>query len=482
MDGTAPNNPVVVWRPQKGPQRALLSCPVEEVFFGGARGGGKTDGMLGEWACHAGRYGKDAIGVFFRRELVQLDEAIERSKMIYGPIGANFNDQKKQWVFPNGARLKFRYLDRDADAENYQGHSYTRVYFEELTNFPDPKPVLKMKATLRSGNSTIPCRLRATGNPGGPGHQWVKARYIDPAPQGYKPLKETVHIKINGEEREIETTRVFIPSFLFQNKYLGDEYVAKLATSGSEQLVRAWLEGDWNVIDGAYFDCWRTDKHIVRPQELPEHWFRFRSFDWGSARPFACHWWAVSDGTLPQFSKGALICYREWYGADGPNVGLKMRVEDVAFGIKEREINEPIPEGGFRGVADPAIFAEDGGPSIAERFAGAKVLWKRADNKRIPGWQQVRDRLIGEDDKPMLYVFSTCVDLIRTLPALQHDENKPEDVDTDGEDHAADSVRYACMSRPYIKPKPKVEPMRGLPEMTLNELWEKSKVKTSGRI
>ena len=472
-------NQICVWAPQPGPQTALISCPIEEVFFGGARGGGKTEGMLGEWAVHSGRYGKDAIGVFFRRELVQLDEAIERSKAIYGPLGFEWQEQKKQWTSPNGARLKFRYLDRDADAENYQGHSYTRIYFEELTNFPDIKPVMKLKATLRSGNPNVPCRFRATGNPGGPGHQWVKARYIDPDPKGFKPITEIVDV--NG--RKIETVRVFIPSFLFQNKYLGDDYVARLATSGSENLVRAWLNGDWSVIEGAYFDCWRTDKHVVRPVELPEHWFRFRAFDWGSARPFCCLWIAVSDGTLPQFPKGALVIYREWYGSSDPNVGLKMRIEDVATGILSREAQDPKPEDGGRlGVADPAIFAEDGGPSMAEKFAQQKCYWKRADNKRIPGWQQVRDRLIGEDERPMLYVFSTCTHLIRTLPALQHDQNKLEDVDTEGEDHAADALRYGCMSRPYIKPKPKTEPMRGLPEMTLNELWEKSKVGHSRRI
>ena len=160
------------WEPQPGPQTALLACPVFEVFFGGARGGGKTDGMLGEWASHADLHGKNAVGLMVRRERVQLLETIERSRQIYGPIGARYNDQDKMWRWPNGARLRFAYLERDADADAFQGHSYTRVYVEELGTFPSASLVLRLMATLRSGEG-VPCGFRATGNPGGPGHQWV---------------------------------------------------------------------------------------------------------------------------------------------------------------------------------------------------------------------------------------------------------------------------------------------------------------------
>ena len=160
MNGRSSNKSNIIWRPQKGPQHKLVTCPVFEVFYGGARGGGKTDAMIcGDWPIHAQRYGDKAKGIFFRRELPQLEAAIDRSKEIYFQLGCKWSEQKKQWLFPNGASLRFRPLERDSDAEKYQGHDYTRVYFEELTNYPDPKPVMKIKATLRSA-AGVPCGAR----------------------------------------------------------------------------------------------------------------------------------------------------------------------------------------------------------------------------------------------------------------------------------------------------------------------------------
>jgi hypothetical protein len=181
----------VIWEAQAGPQSALISCPVFEVFFGGARGGGKTDGVLGDFLEHADTYGENAIGLMIRRQRTELIETIERSRAIYRPLGWTYHEQEKMWRAPNGARLRFAYLERDSDAEGYQGHSYTRLYFEEIGNFPSDKPILKLMATLRSG-AGVPVGFRATGNPGGPGHQWVKARYIDPAPMGFKIVKDSL--------------------------------------------------------------------------------------------------------------------------------------------------------------------------------------------------------------------------------------------------------------------------------------------------
>lgn len=469
-NGSTLRSTKLAWSPQKGPQTALIKCPADEIFYGGARGGGKTDGMLGKFAIKAARYGEHCVGVFFRRTREDLKEAIERSTQIYGPIGAKWNEQKKWWRFPNGARLKFEYLDHDKDADNYQGHNYTDVFFEELTHWADPTPVNKLRATLRSATG-VPCQFHATGNPGGPGHQWVKARYITPAPHGWQLMWEDFTNPFTGEV--VRKNRVFIPSKLSDNRYLGSGYVANLYQSGSKELVKAWLAGDWDVVEGAFFDCWDATKHVVRPFEIPEDWTRFRSGDWGSAKPFSFGWWAVVGDKFKLESglwlpRGCIVRYREWYGMQPgkPNVGLKMHADKVGEHLALLEASDPKLVGG---VLDPAAFSEDGGPPISERInapliKAKKVPFRPADNKRVPGrgamggWDQVRGRLEGDDDGlPMLVTFSTCVDLIRTLPALQHDPLKSEDVDSDMEDHAPDETRYACMSRPWIRKKPEGE-------------------------
>lgn len=447
----------VIWRPQPGPQTELIRCPVFEVFFGGARGGGKTDGMLGDWIRHAQDYGAAAVGLMVRRTYKQLVETIERSRQIYPFLGARMTDD--MWRFPNGARLRFAYLERDSDADNYQGNSYTRIYVEEAGNFPNPAPIYKLMATLRSA-AGVPVGMRLTGNPGGPGHQWVKARYIDPCPTGWRVQTDGV----TGLQR------VYIPSRIGDNKLLIEAdptYVAKLSAVGSPELVRAWLEGDWSVVTGAYFPEFSIARHVYQPFAVPQHWKRFRAMDWGSARPASIGWWAIASETAEHGGRviptGALVCYREWYVAKGPNEGLRLTAEEVAAGILARQTKEEMAPDGTEGrvgysVCDPSMMIQDGGPSIAERMAKIGCHWGPADNKRLPGWDQVRQRLKGVDDRAMILWFSTCTDSIRTLPALQHDERHPEDVDTEGEDHAADQIRYACMSRPIARKVETVAP------------------------
>jgi hypothetical protein len=445
----------VVWRPQQGPQKALIDCPLPEIFYGGARGGGKTDGVLGKYALKAKRYGKHFNAVFFRRELPMLDDAIERSHEIYGPLGAKWLDQKKTWRFPWGGRLRFRPLERVEDAEKYQGQNLTDACVEEAGQYPDSRPIDRVNGVLRSAHK-VPTQLLLTGNPGGPGQGWIKQRYIDPAPLGMKVLERKLP---NGRAHRY----VFIPSRVEHNKILlssDPDYINRLHLVGSPELVSAWLQGNWDAIEGAYFPEFSTSKHVIAPLTLPAHWMRFRAMDWGSAKPFCVGWYAVSDGELAQFPRGAMIKYREWYGMkEGyPNVGLKLSAEEVGAGIKARELKD---EKVLSGVLDPAAFAEDGGPSIAHRMG---VTFRPADNKRVAargamgGWDQVRSRLKGSEGKPMLYFFSTCTHTIRTLPALQHDALRAEDVDTDSEDHAPDETRYACMSRPWIASVPDSTP------------------------
>jgi len=453
----------ILWQAQEGPQAALMECPVFEIFYGGARGGGKTDGVLGKWLQHTDRWGADANGIIVRRKLTQLEEMIKRAKQLYKPLGADWKEQKSTFTFPNGSELKFRYLERDSDAEEYQGHAYTYLGCEELTNFSSPTPIDKMRATLRSAKGVV-CQMISTGNPGGVGHTWVKKRYIDPAPKGFKVLKERFVNPWTNEEILME--RVFIPSKLTDNPlllYNDPMYVARLQQQGSKALVKAWLEGLWDIAEGAFFDNFNPQIHVV-PIDLkfrvPPDAVRFRAFDWGSAKPFSCGWYAVSDGTWGLPPK-ALLKYREWYGMkeDQYNVGLKLTAEQVAVEIARKEL--AAQETITYGVADPAIMVRDGGPSISERmWLSARIGWKAGDRKRKVGWDQLRQYLdgeLGEDLKPtgvpLLYFTEDCEHTIRTLPAVPHDETDPEDVDTDSEDHAADETRYATMSRPFLRRK-----------------------------
>jgi hypothetical protein len=268
-----------------------------------------------------------------------------------------------------------------------------------------------------------------------------------------------------------------------------EEYEGKLMGLGSKALVDAMRYGDWDIIEGAFFDCFEKKRHVVQPFTIPKHWTRFRSGDWGSAKPFSIGWWAVVSDTMVvdntvggkvTLPRGCLVRYREWYGAQQdengkakPDVGLKMKNEKIGEGIVEREATDGKIE---YGVLDTACFAEDGGPSIEEQMRGGMLAeakkrslptpayFRHADKTRVAGigaatgWGGVRSRLLGDDDgHPMLVVFSTCHDFIRTVPALQHDENKPEDVNTDGEDHVADETRYACASRPWVRSAPTQE-------------------------
>lgn len=441
----------LIWAPQPGPQHALIDCPIPEILFGGARGGGKSDGVLGKYAIKAERYGKGFNGVFFRKEMPQSDDLIERSREIYGPLGAKWDVQKTQWRFLSGGRLRFRPLENEAAAEKYQGQNLSDAAIEEAGNFASPRAIDKLWGALRS-KTGVPVQLIMTANPGGPGQFWIKDRFIDPAPNGMKVLNVLLP---NGKTHR----RVFIPSKIQDNRTLlanDPEYIDRLYLVGSSALVKAWLDGDWNAVDGAFFDKWSMARNVIRPVELPKEWIRFRSMDWGSARPFSVGWWAVAGDVFRADSltipRGALIRYREWYGSNGkPNEGLKLTAEQVADGIKAREAGDTIAYG----VLDPAAFAEDGGPSIAERMRRQGVHFRPADNKRVPqagamgGWDQMRARMLGDEVGPQLVVFSTCTDFIRTVPVLQHDQSRPEDLDTTGEDHAADEARYGCMSRPF---------------------------------
>jgi hypothetical protein len=310
-------------------------------------------------------------------------------------------------------------------------------------------------------------RILCGANPGNIGHLWVRNTFIN----GRKALDIA-----RTPPSEGGMLRQYIPARLEDNPSTTEDdpgYEHRLDGLGSAALVKAMRWGDWDVVEGAFFDCWATHRHVLEPFTVPRDWTRFRSGDWGSAKPFSFGWWAIVPDTFKTpagvvLPRGFILRYKEWYGVkkdrDGitqPNVGLKLFAEEVGRGLKSREASEPRIT---IGVLDPAAFAQDGGPSLSERISNGSdgtIYFTAADNKRTPGrgamggWDQMRGRLIGDaDGHAMMGCFSTCVDSVRTIPALQHDAARPEDLDSDGEDHAADEWRYACMSRPWVKPKP----------------------------
>lgn len=466
----------LIWAPQAGPQKALIDCPLEEIFFGGARGGGKTDGVLGKWAIKEALYGDNFNAIMFRRTTVSADDAIERSKQIYGPLGGKFNNTDKIWRMPHGGRVCFKYLERVQDADEYQGKNVSDAWVEEIGQYPSSAPIDRLFGILRSA-AGVPIQLIGTGNPGGAGQGWIRERYqLHPFPRKPKILSRPLS---NGESHRFAV----IPSRLQDNQILlaGDPgYRNRLHLVGGEAIVRAWLEGDWSAIEGAFFDGW-TERLVLRPFTIPSHWTRFRAFDWGYAAPFCVQWWAVASEDLNTpdgafIPKGALLCYREWYGKSAPNVGLRLESEEIALGILQREAKE---EEISYSVADPSIFASNGGPSLAERMANKDVIWRPADNQRIAqrghmgGWDQMRYRIKNR----LFLIFSTCDDLIRTLPMMQHDLNRPEDMDSEGEDHAVDTARYACMSRPWTAEAPAEDKPIEIAAPTFNELLERNKRK-----
>lgn len=437
----------MAWRPQVGPQLdAILAswCPL--LFYGGARGGGKSDYLLGDYAQDVVTYGRHWQGIVFRKTYKQLEELVRRAKELYLPSGATYRKGEALFEWPNGARLKLRHLSCLADTDEYQGHQYPWIGYDEVTNLDDIEIVTRLFACNRWGEMALPTkRIRLAGNPGGALHHALKAAFIDPAPTGYMPLDIPVTVlSASGQEVEINRERMFIPSKVQNNKILlqnDPDYIKNLQSSGSPELVRAWLEGDWNVTLGAFFPEFGSHL-IVQPFRIPKHWTRFRAIDWGFGAPMCCLWIAVSDGELSDVGipRGALVVYRELYGTRMYQDEQVERIKELSDGER---IIYTVADPGMKGTKQDMRSSE----TVWEYYETNGISLAPAGNARVSGWQQVRMRLQNK----MLFFFSTCTNTIRTLPLLQHDAKDPEDCDTDGEDHAPDALRYGCQSRPFVR-------------------------------
>ena len=500
-----PNRPPkkkIIWQPLPGSQQFAITAPVNHILFEGTRGPGKTDAQLMRFRKDVGRgYGASWKGIIFDRQYKSLDDLIAKSKRWFPQFndGAKFLSAQNQlkWVWPSGEELLFRHMDQESDYDNYHGHEYPFIGWNELTKYPtsacydmmmsvNRSSFIPEEHTPRRANGDyltpdgkplpdIPLTVFSTTNPFGAGHNWVKRRFIDPAPAG-KVIRTTTEVfNPRTQVREdIITTQVRLFGSYKENKYLDPIYVASLENIKDVNRRKAWLLGDWDVVaGGAIDDVWSTDVHKLPRFPVPANWKIIRSFDWGSTHPFSVGWWAVAngeavhigDGVIKHFPAGTLIRIGELYGADlyngelyGHNKGKMWSARKIAEEILNYEAellsldwvqSKPQP-----GPADGQIYGvnEKESGSIADRMEAVGVKWYPADKRpgsRINGLQLFRDMLEAStrQEGAGLYVMDHCEAFLETVPTLPRDEKKPDDVDTTAEDHVFDEVRYMVLDQ-----------------------------------
>ena len=425
-------------------QQELYFSKATEILYGGAAGGGKSHAMRLIAISYALQVPNCQI-YLFRRIFSDLAKNHIEGASGFNALLIDFIKSKhvsitsEEITFWNGSKIYLCHCQHEKNTAKYQGAEIHILLVDELTHFSE-KIYRFLRGRCRLGSLVVPAQFKEKlpliicgSNPGGVGHDFVKQTFID----GCKPMEIRRMPDFEGG-----MLRQFIPAKLADNPTMTENdplYAAKLEGLGGA-LARAMLDGDWDCIDGAYFDNFDKTKHIIEPFFSPPEWFKIRAFDWGYSKPFCVLWGAVSDGSLVDcggikrsFPRGAIIIYREFYGCTGKaNEGLKMHAGDIAKNTKEMQQGEKMNDM----VADPAIFDVSSGESIMEQMSKEKIHWRPADNKRIAGWQQIRARFSGQDDKPLLYFTNNCKNLIRTLPIMQYDNTKPEDLNSDLEDHA----------------------------------------------
>jgi hypothetical protein len=458
---SVPEDREVIFTPNEGPQTEFLAASEVQVLYGGAAGGGKSYALLADPMRYFSF--RNFNGLLLRRTNDELRELIWKSKELYPAVfpGARWSEKKSSWSFPSGAQLWLTYLERDDDVLRYQGQSFTWIGFDELTQYPTPFPWNYLYSRLRTTDPALKDSLsmRATTNPGGPGHGWVKRMFIDPAVPGKAFIATDIE---NGEQLVHPATyppthpkagqpnprageplfyRKFIPASLYDNPHLANDgqYESTLL-SLPEQQRRQLLEGDWNVADGAAFSEFREQIHVVEPFDIPSEWRKFRSCDFGYSSHSAVHWFAVDPDEN-------LIVYRELYAS-------KMTAIDLARAILSLERGENISYG----VLDSSCWHQRGhlGPSIAEEMIREGCRWRPSDRtqgSRVAGKNRLHE-LLKTDERgiPGIRFFNTCRQIISDLPVIPADPKGSDDIDDRyTSDHTYDSVRYGIMTRPRSK-------------------------------
>jgi hypothetical protein len=504
MKPLLPNELQVVWKPiPNSSQEFALDTRCDHTLYHGTRGPGKTITQLMRFRRNVGRgYGSYWRGIIFDREFKNLSDLVAQSKRFFHQFndGAHFLESASEykWVWPTGEELLFRHVKKESDYEGFHGHEYPFQGWNELTKWPTSALYDKLLSTNRSsfipeihtpkdakGNyltpdglplPKIPLEVFSTTNPSGPGHNWVKRRFINPASNGEVVERRCVVFNPQTQkEEEVIRTQIAIFGSYRENIYLDPKYIAELdrITDNDPNLKKAWLFGSWDITaGGALDDLWKRDVHIIPRFKIPVNWRIDRSFDWGSSQPFSVGWWAEANGEevkLPEGvlihgndkfcpPSGTLIQFAEWYGTEdiGTNRGLKLSAKDIADGIRDIEIalmeyswieKQPYP-----GPADNSIrdVREDDVDTIEKKMSDRGIRWTESDKSqgsRRNGLQLMRDMLQASLRKEGagLYFMVNCEASTETLPALPRDDDKIDDVDTDSEDHPYDMARYRVL-------------------------------------
>lgn len=426
------------WTPQPRQQRAIRALTEDAadiVVYGGAAGGGKSSLMRNLEVAICRRW-SGVRCCLLRRTYAELRDNHERPIVRLETLGfGRLFKNDRIFEFRNGSLLQLAYFDSDDDVDRYQGIAFNVMGFDEATKFSWYQ-LTKLQAWNRrpeGSDVSAPIFVMLATNPGGPSHTQVKETFIDAAPS------ETV-FEARIEERRARA--VFIPAKVTDNDWLmahDPEYLERLNALPEDER-KALRDGDWDVFAGQYFREWRRDKHVVVPFGVPVHWRRWGALDWGYAKPLAYGVFAQDPDT------DRIYLVRELYQAGLRNAEAIARVKAIEAG--------DALDGRY---ADPSMWikgSNDTGRSTAEEYGAAGLALQPATNDRIVGWRRVHDVLAdGPDGVPMFQVFANCTEFIRSFPALVHDRSRPEDVDTDGEDHAADMVRYGLVARIGTRPR-----------------------------
>ena len=489
----------LVWAAMRGMQQELMACPATFILLGGARGPGKSEGMLiGDIIRHLQVMrdaGAKARILILRRRLKHAEDTIEDIRWAWELIGGKVpsGDASKIMRFPDGSTMRFGYLEDVGDAAQYSGKNFTYIGVEEINQIGSQEAVLRLLGTLRGEGPER--KMVGTCNWEGAGTGWLKEMFVRPYPKG----RAIIHRELPMYDgKRYKFTLAYIPSKVTDNLVISrtrPEYIANLlmATEHNPQLRKSWLEGDPDALSGTFFQeffTWKNRGGVLHPFQVPVHWPRFVCGDWGTAKPFAFYWIAEAAETVRThreglvIPEGSLIAYREYYGIQQdefgritPNVGVRMSAFEVGQEIWARGAKDPPRQ---YLVLDPAQFRQQDGPTVAQELYRGEYdaavedgrkpsgAWIPADNTRAGdqghpgGFDQMRMRLrgapcaeAGGQPRPLFYAFETCPHLLRVWPTMVHDDKKPEDMAKGPgvEDHPLDAIRYGKMSRPMRRRK-----------------------------